>query len=193
LDKIQALKMEIVLFPTGESDDSWLMWVDGIHSETNKRRHGVFSQDPSRFSHRHNYAGLCYEVATHLFKSEVVWINGPFKAGENDKGNFVRHGLSDKLRAIGKNALGDRIYNGHNDVCSTFTAFDEDIGKTFKSRGQMRHEQFNGMLKGFGCLYQRFRHVDARFKTCFEAVSVIWQYRMEHGEPLFNIMAGIDI
>jgi hypothetical protein len=88
----------------------------------------------------------------------VVWINGPFKAGENDKGNFVKHGLSDKLRAIGKKALGDKIYNGHNDVCSTL------------SRGQMRHEQFNGMLKGFGCLYERFRHSDARFKTCFEAV-----------------------
>jgi hypothetical protein len=57
----------------------------------------------------------------------------------------------------------------------------------------MRHEQLNGMLKGFGCLYQRSRHSDARFKTCFEAVSVICQYRMEHGEPLFNIMAGMNI
>jgi hypothetical protein len=46
----------------------------------------------------------------------------------------------------------------------------------------MRHEQFNGMLKGVGCLYQRFRHSDARFKTCFEAVSVICQYRVEHGD-----------
>ena len=120
-------------------------------------------------------------------------MNGSFPAGPNDKSNFVREGgLRDKLASIGKKAVGDKGYTGYPNQCSTFNAFDDDAVKEFKSRAQMRHEQFNGMLKEFSTLADQFRHEQEKFEVCFEAACVICQYRMEHGEPLFDILAGID-
>ena len=81
----------------------------------------------------------------------------------------------------------------YSEQCSTFNAFDHPAVKEFKSRAQMRHEQFNGMLKEFSTLVDAFRHEQEKFKVCFEAAAVICQYRMEHGEPLYDILAGISI
>ena len=39
-----------------------------------------------------------------------------------------------------------------------------------------------------------FRHKPDKLKkhkSCYEAVAVICQYRLEHGEPLFDLMAGL--
>lgn len=109
-------------------------------------------------------------------------------------GKLVKFGLLDKLRSVGKKALGDKIYNGYPDAVSTFNAFDDDAVMDFKARAQMRHEQFNGMMKEFAVLDTRFRSPDdEKFATCFEAVAVICVYRMEHGEPLFDVLAGIEI
>ena len=97
----------------------------------------------------------------------------------------------DSRKSIGKKALGDKAYNGHPNECSTFNALDEQAVKVLKARAQMRHEQFNGMLKEFSCLDDQFRHKEAKYGDCFEAVAVICQYRMEYGEPLFDLLAGV--
>ena len=54
----------------------------------------------------------------------------------------------------------------------------------------MRHEQFNGMLKEYESLAGEFRHKD-KFAACFEATAIICIYRMENGEPLFDVLAGL--
>ena len=134
-------------------------------------------------------------IKTHHEDTEVLrtWMNGSFPAGPNDKSNFIReHGLRDKLTEMGKMAVGDKGYTGYPDVCSTFNAFDHKVVKLFKSRAQMRHEQFNGMLKGFSCLDDMFRHEQDKFEVCFEAACVICQCRMEHGEPLCDLLAGLE-
>ena len=94
-----------------------------------------------------------------------------------------------KLQDIGKKALADKAYNGHEDVCATFNALDSKAVKAFKARVQMRHESFNGLLKQFAVLDNRFRHGvhNEKFAACFEAVAVICQYRLENGEPLFDL------
>ena len=74
-----------------------------------------------------------------------------------------------------------------------FNAHDHPAVKEFKSRVQMRHEQFNGMLKEYCALFDQFRHQQEQFKVCFEAIAVLCQYRMENGEPLFDLLAGIEI
>ena len=33
---------------------------------------------------------------------------------------------------------------------------------------------------------------DENFAAAFEAISVLVQYRLEHGESLFNILTGIE-
>ena len=194
LMKVQALKASKIVFPSIEElgNDVWIMTVDGTHSQWNEPSHPEYSQDRKAFSFKKHHAGLCYELGISLFESRLIWMNGSFYAGANDKKNFVDKGLKDKLEAIGKKALGDKGYTGYTNVCSTFNAFDSDAVKKFKSRAQMRHEQFNGMLKEFSSLDNQFRHKQANFEVCFEAACVVCQYRLENGEPLFDLLAGIS-
>lgn len=196
--KIRALKAEKVVWPVFKETDIWVLYVDCIDCATQEPTNPTLSQDRTFFTFKHKSAGLRYELGTDLFKSALVWMNGPFPAGEfNDKGIFVEKGLKEKLENCGKKCIADGIYNGHPKVCSTFNAVDrKDVAK-FKTRAQMRHEQFNGMIKEFACVRHHFRHGDTgdvlmeKFSLCFEAVAVICIYRMEHGEKLFDILAGL--
>jgi len=194
LMKAQALKAKKIAFPTAEEfgDDVLIMSVDGTHSLFHEIAHPEFSQNRTCFSHKKKHAGLCYELG--IYESKLIWMNGSFPAGPNDKANFTREGgLRDKLAAMGKKAVGDKGCTGCPNECSTFNAFDHAAVKAFKSRAQMRHEQFNGMLKEHSSLADQFRHEQEWFDVAFEAACVICQHRMEHGEPLFDLMAGIRI
>ena len=198
LRKIQALKEDKIVFPDDFGDDIWIMTVDGINCEITEPTTREVTKDPKMYDHKHNHSGLTYELGVDLFQSRLIWMNGPFMAGEsNDAGRFAKHGLLEKLRAIGKKALGDKIYSGHDET-STYNAWDSDDVMEFKARAQMRHEQFNGLLTDFNCLAVRFRHPSPepefpKFGTCFESVAVLCQYRMEYGEPLFDALAGIEL
>ena len=193
--KLQALKHEKIVFPEDFGSDVWICSVDCTDCPTQEIKHATLSQDPDLFSFKINGAGLRYEFGIDLFRSNLIWMNGWFLPGVlNDNSIFAEHGLKEKLASIGKKTLGDKIYNGHPDECSTFNAVDTPVVSTFKARVQMRHEQFNGMVKEFKCTSTPFRHKPdkkEKHKMCFEAVAVICQYRMEHGEPLFELLAGL--
>jgi len=194
--KIQSLKHQKIVWPVSFPDtDVWVVSVDCTDCPIEEIEHPVYSQDKDLFLFKINGAGLRYEYGIDLFSSRVIWMNGPFLPGVfNDNQVFDLKGLHQQLASVGKKALGDKIYNGHPDQCSTFNAVDSEAVRTFKARVQMRHEQFNNYVKEFGCLKKPFRHKPdkiAKHKICFESVTVICQYRMEHGEPLFDLMAGM--
>jgi len=194
LKRIQDLKSKKIVFPDAFGADVWIMTVDGTHCKTNEPMHTECSQDEKCFSHKHKNSGLSYELGIDLFRSNLIWMNGPFPAGQNDNGTFAKEGgLKEKLTATGKKALGDKACNGHPEQCSTCNAFDGPAVKSLKSRAQMRHEQFNGLLKEFYCLNGRFRHGEKKFAMCFEAVCALCQCRLENGEPLFDLLAGIEL
>jgi hypothetical protein len=48
-------------------------------------------------------------------------MNSPFKAGKSDSSVFRVRGLEEKLRSIGKKAIGDRAYNGHTEKNAVLT------------------------------------------------------------------------
>lgn len=188
--KLQALKHEKVIWPDNLPHDiSWVMTVDGTHVAINEPLHPEFSQDRKYFSHKKNRAGWVYEVGISLFTSNLIWMNGPHKAGANDKTIFgLPGGLKELLAQEGLKAIGDKFYNGHQNEVSTFNAQDSDEVKKFKSRALKRHERFNGLLKQFAVLDTRFRNVGPeKFSICFEAVAVIAQYRLELECPLYDI------
>ena len=195
VEKVRALKDEKIIFPENVGTDIWILSVDSTDCPIEEIKHPTLSQNPELFSFKINGAGLRYECGIDLFRSAVIWINGPFKPGVyNDNQIFGQFGLKEKLGDIGKKALGDKIYNGYPDECSTFNAVDSSVVSKFKARVQMRHEQFYGMVKEYKCMSTPFRHKPDKIEKhcmCFEAVSVICQYRMEHGEPLFNLLAGL--
>lgn len=188
--KLQALKHEKVVWPENLPNDTiWVMTVDGTHVAINEPLHPEFSQDKKYFSHKKNRAGWVYEVGISLFTSNLIWMNGPHKAGANDKTIFAfPGGLKEVLAGEGLKAIGDKFYNGHENEISTFNAQDSDEVKKFKSRALKRHERFNGLLKQFAVLDGRFRNRGPeKFSICFEAVAVICQYRLELECPLYDI------
>jgi DDE superfamily endonuclease len=188
--KLQELKHEKVLWPDNLPHDTiWVMTVDGTHVAINEPLHPEFSQDKKYFSHKKNRAGWVYEVGISLFTSNLIWMNGPHKAGANDKTIFtLPGGLKEVLAQEGVKAIGDKFYNGHQNEVSTFNAHDSAEVKKFKSRALKRHENFNAYLKQFAVLDGRFRHRGPeKFSMCFEAVAVISQYRLEFESPLYDM------
>ncbi len=187
--KIRCLKYEKILWPADNfGDDLWVITVDGTHCWIQEPKHDTWSMDTRYFSHKFGKAGMNYELGIALSSSRLVWMNGPFPAGEADNKTFKVRGLKAKLEATNKRGIADGGYPGHPKVLSTPNKHDSKAVKKFKSRALKRHEKFNGMTKNFDCLSGRFRHSVDRFTHCFEAVCVICQYQLENGDPLYDIM-----
>lgn len=188
LRKLQALKAEVIVWPEDWGSDIWIITVDGTHCWIEEPQHPDWSQDRTYYSHKYNKAGVNYELGIAIAAPRLVWMNGPFRAGKSDAKIFRDKGLREKLRSIGKKAIGDRGYNGYKDECSTFNAHDCRGVRKFKSRALKRHENFNNMTKRFDCISGRFRHGVDQFATFFEAICVICQYQLEDDMPLFDVL-----
>ena len=189
LEKVQALKAEKIYWPDDDfGSDIWVITVDGTHVWISEPLHPEWSQDSRYYSHKYGKAGVDYELGIALSLNRLVWMNGPFPAGQSDLRVFKRHGLRDKLKASRKMGIADGGYSGHKKILSTPNKHDSKEVRKFKSRALKRHETFNGMTKRFDCLSGRFRHNEDRFKTCFEAVCVICQYQLEITCPLYDIL-----
>jgi len=162
--------------------------VDGTHFWISKPQHPEWSQDTTYFSHKFGKACVNNELSISISTQQLMWMNGPFPAGQNDVLIFMKKGLRDKLKLIGKKAIGNGGYCGHQNVISAPNAHDSKFVKKFKSRALKRHEAFNGMIKSFKCLDGRFRHSIDRFADSFEAVAVLCQYQIERNQPLYDVL-----
>ena len=157
-----------------------------MHCRVGEPKHPTHSKNPRFYSHKFNQAGLDYELGISVYHNALVWMNGPFPAGDHDMNVFRDKGLKDKIPA-GKKAIGDNGYRGEDAIIGTPNAHDEAEVRKFKSRARSRHESFNARLKAFRCLDVRFRHGIEKHKIVFEAVCVICQYQLENGSPLFDV------
>ena len=155
--RIWALKETKIAWPNDlGKDDIWIMSVDGTHCWISKPGHPVWSQDSEYFSHKLNKAGMNYELGLSLTSQNLIWMNGPFKAGTNNVSIFQDKGLKQQLDMLGKKAIGDAGYYGHKKQCSTPNANNSAQVKKFKSRALKSHESFNGMTKVFELLSSCF-------------------------------------
>jgi DDE superfamily endonuclease len=197
VDKIRNLKADKIVWPQFLETDVWVLSVDGTHLVTvEPGGNPDFPRDPSYYSFKHHTAGFNYEIGVDLFKSKCIWFSGPHKAGEyNDAKIYRTFGLHKKLKQSGKKAIADEGYRGFSTI-STHNALDTEPVREFKRRARQRHEAYNGMLKQFQVLSDRFRcktNPKERFtaaeklQMCFEAVNVLVQYKMDLTDPLFDI------
>lgn len=113
IGRVQAMKAEKIVWPDNLNDsDTWVLTVDGTHCWIKEPNHPEFSQDRSKYSHKLNKAGKSYELGIAL-NGGIIWMNGPFDAGENDIAIFRKaNGLKERLEALGKKAIGDLGYRG---------------------------------------------------------------------------------
>ena len=194
VQKICGLRSYKIYWPADNfGDDIWALSVDGTHFRTQEKRttkDGGLNLDPRIFTYKHKFAGFNYEVGMSLRESCVVWLNVPFEAGTyNDIKIFDEKGLANKLRMMRKKCIVDAGYKGFPHLISTpNNRYDSPEVMKFKSRARLRHERFNGMMKTFGCLGDRtFRHSKEKLQMCVESVAVLCQYKMDFGEPLYDI------
>jgi DDE superfamily endonuclease len=178
-----------IVWPDEWQDDNaptFLISVDGTHCRIYEPQHPEFSKNPAYYSHKFHQAALNYEIGVSLFTSDVVWVNGPFPAGQPDIKVFRERGLKEKIPP-GKRITGDNGYRGEPALISTPNQHDPPELKNFKARAQARHESFNKRVKDFACLSERFRHGIEKHEAAFVAVCVVVQFQMENGSPLFEI------
>jgi hypothetical protein len=114
-------------------------------------------------------------------------MKGPKPASTHDI-TIYREELKNKIPA-GKRAIGDKGYRGEPNTISTPSSRDPEELRRFKSRARARHESFNGRIKNFKCLAERFRHGKHKHQICFEAVCVIVQYQLD----MMNIWIWINV
>jgi hypothetical protein len=116
----------------------------------------------------------------------LVWNSGPFLPSTHDITIFRKpDGLMSKI-PDGKKAIGDSGYRGEPSKVATKNHLDSEEVAKFKNRVRARHETFNGRIKFFKVLDERFRHGLDKHKLCFEAVCVLTQYELENGNPLMD-------
>ena len=111
---------------------------------------------------------------------DIVWINGPFRAGKWPDIKIFRRNLREKL-APGELAVADRGYRDNRCRHSDVVISRGDARA--KSRTMRRHEGVNADIKSFGCMYQQWRHLlnKHQFAFCSFAFLVQLNYRLEGG------------
>lgn len=158
--------------------------VDGVHCRIYEPR-----KDPGTkwYSHKVHGAALGYELAVDIHSNQLVWINGPFPAGESDITVFRKpDGLKEKIPP-GKKVVADKGYRGETGKISVPNKHDSLITSAYKTRARARHETFNQRIKSFKMMQEDFRHGVKKHKIAFEAVCVLVQYDIENHHPLFQI------
>jgi hypothetical protein len=187
----QRLKNHKVIWicpdPNNPPDEAFICSVDGIHCQISEIR---TKPDKNLCSYKNKKPGVVYELAIAVYESRLVWINGPFLAATNDLDVFrMPGGLKSKIPK-GKRVIADQGYVGEPEICAVRNPLDTKEVKELKKRAKARHEVFNGRLKDFAILSQRFRSTRdslSKHKTVFEACCVLQQYDVEDNHPLFKV------
>ncbi len=204
--RLQHLKSKKIQFGPFDSKRTYLGTVDCVHCETNE-----FRTDPNSkwYSHKHNGAGVSYEVVVDLCEDKILWTAGPKPASTHDITFFCGGTQVSKNRhkneatwdenalyfqiPKGKKLIGDSGYKGEpSKISATVDEHSAEV-KEFFARAKSRQETINTRLKSFTVLSGRFCHGKGAenklrvHQTCFEAICVLVQYDMENGHPLMEI------
>jgi hypothetical protein len=190
---IAALKAIKILWPEEEYNNQhgqfFIVSVDGTDFKVWEKKHPTMPIDKGQYSHKFNHGGLKYEIAIDVYRSKVVWISGPHRAGMHDKTVYAEMGLRNKI-PHGKKVITDRVYGSqaepeHHIKLALPNPSDNKELANFKARVRARHESFNGRLKFYRSLSDTYHHPAANHVHVFEAVCVTVQYQMDNGAELF--------
>ena len=187
---IAALKATKIVWPEEEYNDPnsqiFIISVDGTDFKVWERKHPMMPYHKGHYSHKFNHGALKYEIAMDVYRSKVVWISGPHRAGLHDKTIFVEKGLKDKI-SLGKKISSDRVYGSQNHIKLSLPnpSMDDLEVANFKARVRSHHESFNGHLKFYKSLSDTYHHTPDNHVHEFEAISVTVQYQMDNDAKIF--------
>ena len=138
-------------------------------------------------SHKFKGNGVKYEVGVCIQTGCVVWIHGPVRCGVTDI-TVARQAFVSFLNE-GEMANADLGYRGEDERIKTpqLYHFISKESKRMADTAQARHETVSGKFKIFKVLTEPFRHSLEKQSSCFRAVAVITQLKIENGNPLFQV------
>lgn len=141
-------------------------------------------------SYKFRGPGLRYEIAICIMTGWIVWLMGPFPAGDWPDVEIFRFALKDML---GRNERveADDGYVGEDPTTAKVPrrkVHNQDPKiLAVRCRVRRRHETGNARFKQFKILADKFGY-DVEFHApCFRAVVVLVQLSIENGERLFSV------
>lgn len=137
------------------------------------------------FSHKFRSNGLRYELGVCLRTGDIVWINGPFRAGQSDI-NIARQAVTSALED-GEKVEADGGYDGEKLHIKIPTDAMDAEEHRMKTIARSRHETANKRMKIYQILTKPFRHDLSKNSSAFRAVAVITQLNIMNGFPLFDV------
>ena len=87
--RIQAQKRKKIRWSNCDASEDgpiFILSVDGVHCSI--QEHKSFEDAKKHCSHKSGKAAFACEIAISIWRSKIVWINGPFRAGINDSQIF---------------------------------------------------------------------------------------------------------
>jgi hypothetical protein len=138
------------------------------------------------YSHKFNAAGLRYEIGVCIQTGDIVWIAGPFPAGDYPDVEIFQLGMMNHLDE-GETVEADRGYGGDIPVRTP-----DDFGgniewRRMKGRARARHETINGAIKQYGIMNDVYRHSLHKHHLLLKAVCALVQSEIEEGNITFQI------
>jgi hypothetical protein len=118
----------------------------------------------------------------------LVWMNGPFPAGDHDINVFRDKGLKDKIPA-GKKAFGDNGYRGEDAIIGTPNAHDEaEVQESSKvaldpatSLSMLGSRPFGALMCDSAMALKSTRLFLRQYTSSASS------YQLENGSPLFDV------
>lgn len=138
------------------------------------------------YSHKFKGPGLWYEVAISILGGDIVHINRPYACGIwPDIGIFCQL-LINKLLP-GEMVAADSGYCGEPTKIRLPIDNQSRAEHRMKALARARHETVNKRFKQFNCLNNVYCHNLKKHQWIFEAVVVITQLNLTHGEAAFGV------
>jgi len=179
--KIERL-LDMKMGTLAENDAGFVFFlsVDGTHCAIQEPR--PLSSEWSSYKIG-GKAGVNYELGILIHKPKLVWVYGPTRPGKYNDLDVFRQKLKGALAALPntRRVIADGIYSSEPDYVSVKNDLDPPEIRLFKNRVASRHENFNGLLKCFLCLKNKFRHECQFHGICFRSVCAIAQYQLDNG------------
>eukprot|EP00980_Cylindrotheca_fusiformis_P008360 scaffold1760_cov71-Cylindrotheca_fusiformis.AAC.2 len=98
ITKLAALGEQVIIWSkdlNAVNTAKRILSVDGVDFRTWEKKHERYNIDAKDCSKKFNHAAAKYEIALHVYKSQVVWVSGPHRGAKPDLEIF-REGLKKK-------------------------------------------------------------------------------------------------
>ena len=178
---ISSLFDDFIVFPDDpDPNDPRPMFLISVDA-TDFRIQEPGKFDSAWFSHKLKKAAVRYEVALDMH-GHIVHTSPPYKAGTPDL-NIFRDELKGKLPP-NRYAVTDDGYK--DEKCLAKSDTDSDEVYEILNRIGGRHETVNSRYKSFGILSQTYRHHLIDHVDIFDAITVLIQIGILHGEYLWK-------